>query len=74
MDHDAEQIQIEALATALGLPFAILDIAFHEAMCVKHPSAEGPPLFWLMHSPGHYDLVYPDKSYDVVKGGLVAVG
>ena len=33
-------------------------------------AAEAPQQVWLMHRPGHYDVVYPAEGYENVHGGL----
>ena len=77
MGTDVEELQIIALLRALrsaGVTLGILDVALSETVgCTKHPSqdAGGPPTCWVVHLPGHYEVVYPRTRFDVREGVLV---
>ena len=45
MGQEVEQLQMAALAAALGVGVGVLDVAGSEAGMVKHPAGEGEPLF-----------------------------
>ncbi len=42
----------------------ILDVAGTEFGYIQHPEGESPPLFWLVHCPGHYEIVYSREGLD----------
>lgn len=69
-------MQIIAACTALGVTLAVLDVAGSAVGAIKHgPAAQqhGPPVAWVAHLPGHYDVIYPARPLDVAPGGqLVA--
>ncbi|KAG2429281.1 hypothetical protein HXX76_011049 [Chlamydomonas incerta] len=77
MGVEVEQLQIIAACTALGVTLAVLDVAGSAVGAIKHgPAAQqhGPPVAWVAHLPGHYDVIYPARALDVAPGGqLVAV-
>nr|UJP29329.1 OTUBAIN-like deubiquitinase 2 plus [Chlamydomonas reinhardtii] len=76
MGVEVEQLQIIAACTALGVTLAVLDVAGSAVGAIKHgPAAQqhGPPVAWVAHLPGHYDVIYPARPLDVAPGGqLVA--
>ena len=73
MHQDVEQLQIIALIQALGVCLGILDVAHSEIGYIKHGGgAQGrAPAIWVVHVPGHYDIVYPRTRFDVLDGQLV---
>lgn len=52
MGEEVEQLQMAALASALGVGVGVLDVAGSEVGMVRHPSGGGEPLFYLLHLPG----------------------
>lgn len=71
MGQEVEEIQIVALMRALDISVGILDVAGSEISYFQHPKEGGaPPLCWVMHLPGHYDMVYPAGAYKVQHGSL----
>ncbi|KXZ42880.1 hypothetical protein GPECTOR_113g292 [Gonium pectorale] len=73
MGVEVEQLQINALCSALGAPVAVLDVAGSQVGAIKHgpPGARGPPAAWVAHLPGHYDVIYPARPLDVAPGGAL---
>jgi hypothetical protein len=72
LGQDAEQLQIVALIRALDVCVGIVDVAGSEVHYVKHPSSAAAPAVWLLHTPGHYSIVYPKESFNVREGFLCA--
>jgi hypothetical protein len=52
MGQEVEQLQMAALAAAMGVTVGVLDVAGSEAGMVTHPAGAGEPLFYLIHLPG----------------------
>ncbi|EFJ40554.1 hypothetical protein VOLCADRAFT_99655 [Volvox carteri f. nagariensis] len=73
MGVEVEQLQIIALCRALGITLGVLDVAGSQVGAIKHgPTGHlGPPVAWVAHLPGHYDVVYPAKQLDVAPGGAL---
>ncbi|KAG2437596.1 hypothetical protein HYH02_011236 [Chlamydomonas schloesseri] len=72
MGVEVEQLQIIAACTALGVTLAVLDVAGSAVGAIKHgPAAQqhSPPVAWVAHLPGHYDVIYPARPLDVAPGG-----
>ncbi|PNH00287.1 Ubiquitin thioesterase otubain-like [Tetrabaena socialis] len=71
LGFEVEQLQIIALCTALGATVAVLDVAGSQVGAIKHgPEGQrGPPVAWVAHLPGHYDVIYPARPLDVAPGG-----
>ncbi|GIL47902.1 hypothetical protein Vafri_4517 [Volvox africanus] len=67
MGVEVEQPQIIALCRALGATLGVLDVAGSQVGAIKHGPREdvGPPVAWVAHLPGHYDVVYPARPLDV---------
>lgn len=77
---------IKVLGVSLGiLDVAHSEIGYikHSAAHEGEPAARSstggsagapqPPDFWVCHMPGHYDIVYPRRPFDVRSGMLVEV-
>jgi hypothetical protein len=56
-----------ALAHAFGVNVAVLEVGGSATSCVQHPSSDAAPLFWLVHLPGHYEVVYPQEGQGDVR-------
>jgi hypothetical protein len=54
-----------ALSRALGVTVGILDAGGSDIGYLQHPSGVAPPMFWLLHLPGHYEVVYPREGLNV---------
>ena len=37
----------------------------------RHPAVDRPPVAWVLHTQGHYDVVYAKGAYDVWEGVLL---
>jgi hypothetical protein len=61
------------MCRALGTTVAVLDVAGSQVGAIKHGPAGHvvPPVAWVAHLPGHYDVVYPAKPLDVAPGGAL---
>lgn len=57
MGQEVEQLQVMALSHALEVAVGIVDVGGSEIGYLQHPSGAAAPLFWLVHLPGHYDIV-----------------
>ncbi|KIZ00511.1 hypothetical protein MNEG_7450 [Monoraphidium neglectum] len=62
MGQEVEQLQMAALAAALGVTVGVIDVAGSETGVVRHPAGEVEPLFFLVHLPGHYEICYRNPS------------
>lgn len=71
MNEEVEQLQVIALIKVIGVSAGILDVAHSEVGYIKHPGSGPAPDIWLIHLPGHYEVVYPNKRYNIDKGLLL---
>lgn len=62
MGQEVEQVQVTAAAAAFGVAVAVLEVGGSDVSAVQHPAGGGLPLFWLVHLPGHYEVVYPQEG------------
>jgi hypothetical protein len=66
MGQEVEQLQVVALANVLRVTVGVLDVAGSSINYVQHPAGEAPPLFWLLHLPGHFNIIQPQPQLDVL--------
>jgi hypothetical protein len=65
MGQEVEQLQMAALAHVMGVGVGVVDVAGSNISYLQHPAGDARPLFWLVHLPGHYEIVYPRPDLDV---------
>jgi hypothetical protein len=66
MGQEVEQLQVVALANVLRVTVGVLDVAGSSINYVQHPAGEAPPLFWVLHLPGHFNIIQPQAGLDVL--------
>lgn len=65
MGQEVEQLQMVALAHAMKVAVGILDVAGSEIGYIQHPAGDATLAFWMIHLPGHYEIVYARPGLDV---------